>query len=116
MGMFDTVLWKRPLPPVLFDPGTDFQTKSFAYPAMDVYTIKADGTLWKTAQLHWSEEDEAAFVPHMVPFSGAVNFYNTTTLAKDVEFEALLDGGRLVWVKVLLHGEAVLKMHAKERE
>ncbi len=116
MGLFDHFRSKYPLPPLGFDPLPDkrcdgFQTKSFDFPGMDVYELRRDGSLWKTEQLAWDEE-QAPFKPYRTAYSGTVTFYSAAMISRDTVYEGLFDDGALLWIKVLVGGETVVKMRA----
>lgn len=110
MGMFDCIECELPLPglPPLWEP--DFQTKSFEAENLDLYEIRADGSLWRQeydtedrteknavgldrwaglltkANLRW-----VAF-----PHTGEVRFYDEARDGEWFEFLAVFLDGRIV--------------------
>jgi len=95
VGMFDDVLCELPIPHEPKPQHSRFQTKDLEC-CLDLYTIRADGTLWRSR----AEERNG-----LVPFHGMLNFYTYeyTSGSKEpgmwFEYEAKFTDGRCVSIE-----------------
>jgi hypothetical protein len=72
MGMYDIIICDYPLP--LDRPGLNkkkYQTKSFDQAGLDIYHIRADGSLWRKDFPYRS-----TFVWKPIPHTGEITFYD----------------------------------------
>lgn len=109
MGMFDHVRVEVPLPDGHEPEGC--QTKAFEC-ELAVYTIRADGTLWRRPDSWWTDTDEE-LTEEQVDFHGLFRFYDYTgkwnkpyDAARDWhEYEAKFTDGRLVGITQIVQEE-----------
>lgn len=93
MGMYDTILCRRPLPDGLV--AEDFQSKSL-HNTLSVYEIGADGRLRELAIGDNGEPLREA--SRDTGFHGVLRFY--TTVGNDLrQYEAKFTDGLLVWLQ-----------------
>lgn len=114
MGMFDYLNCDYPLP-VEGAPTTGYQTKNTPAQALDVYTIRADGTLWGQEYDFEDRSDPdakgimafagcATRVNHrdvFCPMTGEVRFYTSMDGGGWVEFSAYFTNGKLDILNVI---------------
>lgn len=101
MGMFDYIKceYELPIPGANELPG--YQSKCTPSQQLDLYTIKADGTLWETCY----DRETKSFLPEkfLSDFSEAINFY--TNYGPDeafwIEFEAYFVNGRITKIEIV---------------
>lgn len=117
MGMYDEVRCVYPLPV----PGANelmYQTKSFDAPMIDLYEIRADGTLWREAYDIEDRSDPNAtgvyrFEGMMTPvnkrwepmsaFTGEVRFYDWLEPDGWIEWSAYFKDGSLQQLNLIEH-------------
>lgn len=94
MGMYDSVRIEVPLPGEgeKYRLTEDWQTKDFAWPALDVYAITKDGAL-------------VAPNGRDMQFHGFLNFYTYTRDRKWFEYNAKFTDGRLVEIQAVTTDE-----------
>lgn len=111
MGMYDYLKCEYPLPrPEMQD--RIFQTKDTPSQFLDIYVITAEGKLCEPSyDLGWKEDPEAFFgfgferenhELRELDFSGTIIFYDFEVdgdFATLVDFEALFDRGKVVWIR-----------------
>lgn len=94
MGMFDDVVCEVPLPDG--KPGKYFQTKDFAAPYLEKYTITAEGRLFRDDPWWQREKGVAPAPPTDMDFHGVLNFYDyDDKMDAWREFNAIFTHGQL---------------------
>jgi hypothetical protein len=94
MGMFDYVRCVYPLP---VDGANDkmYQTKSLDYPSLDMYEIRADGTLWR------QRYEDQNWEP--IANTGEIRFYDWLEPDGWLEWSAYFKHGTLLDLNLIEH-------------
>lgn len=99
MGMFDYLKCEYPLP-VEGANDLEYQTKDTPAQYMDIYTIRADGTLWYRPFSDQPQEWEPA-----PDFTGEIRFGTTTGARRtgSIEWSAYFEAGKVVRMNLIEH-------------